>query len=219
MKPVGSPSPPAARRTEVLGVVERTRTAGLQGHNLAPTPTGPRPPCEAPDIAGSFRPGGQDRTDDRLRVRELRCRCATPGWCVGPPGIGPGRPAISGRCRPSWLGTFDGRERCRPFCLVARWQPLRYPSMVVPGVPAPPPPGFRPGAPLSEPRHRVCCPRRAGRHCPGSWRLEATRASRSTSSPCDRGCRAPFCALARHRGAVSPRRQAPRQGFEPRFPG
>ena len=89
MKPSGSPSPPAARGTKVLRVTERTRTADLQGHDLAPIPSGPRSPCRRRDLVGALlrRPPG-NRTRSSRHIRAVPSQLAR-GLC--------GR----GRCRPS----------------------------------------------------------------------------------------------------------------------
>jgi hypothetical protein len=124
MRPARSPSLPAAIRTRKVRGGER----GVSN----PLPPGPQPGVSTASTSITARaderdaspsrpgPGGQIRTDDRLCVKELRFRCATPGChClramgVGPPGIEPGRPAVSGRCRPNWLGTcVRGPGWCR----------------------------------------------------------------------------------------------------------
>jgi hypothetical protein len=178
MKPARSPSLPAAdgaRRP--LGWGERGDSNSLlRGHNPASRPLRPRSPCRwcARRRARHLGPGGQIRTDGRLRVKELRCRCATPGW-VGPPGIEPGRPAVSGRCRPGWLGACiwdagGGRSDRRP-------------GIVVPGGIEPPTSRVSRGRsdPLSYGTGKG--DGRVGRYCPGSSWVEATRAPVNTSTP------------------------------------
>jgi hypothetical protein len=88
MRPSGSPSPPAARRTE--------SPEGDRADSNRRSP-GPRPGVHSVWTAVTANGRRQARRSPVLR---------------GLPGIRPGRPALSGRCRPSWLEACRGHGRC-----------------------------------------------------------------------------------------------------------